>query len=144
MTVLGSRLAEINYLAVLVTGLGTFFLGAVWYMPLFGKLWLRLHGFTEEKQRQMQAAKPPPLFFGGMILCYLVVAFIVALLIVALKVDSAAGGALVGFSFWLGPAAAIQFTGWLASDRHIGTYAIDTSFQLVFLVLMGVFLAVWR
>ena len=40
---------QINYLAVGVAALATFFLGALWYSPLlFGKLWLKAHGAESE------------------------------------------------------------------------------------------------
>jgi hypothetical protein len=66
---------NINYLAVVTAGLATFFLGAVWYTALFGKMWVQLTGYSDEKLKQLQAKRPPPLFFGGMIVCYLVMSF---------------------------------------------------------------------
>lgn len=139
-----SHLHHMNPWAVLTAALGTFFLGAVWYQALFGKLWAGLHGYSPEKMQQMHAARPPALFFGGMIVAYLLVAFVMALLVEACHVHGWAHGALLGFHVWLGPAMAIGFTGWLASDKHIGIFAIDASFQLVFLILMGVILSVWQ
>jgi hypothetical protein len=136
--------SEINYLAVLVAGLATFMLGGLWYMALFGKLWAKLHGYSEEKMKEMQAKVPPPIFFGGMIVCDLVIALVMAILTSSLRVDTAAGGALLGFLIWLGPAAAIRMTSQLASDKPIGLYFIDISYQLIYLVMMGVVLAVWR
>ena len=65
------NLESVNWLAVLVAGIATFFLGAVWYMALFGKTWQRLHGYSDEKVKQMQAAKPPPVFFGTMIASFI-------------------------------------------------------------------------
>ena len=51
---------QINYLAVLVAALATFFLGALWYSPiLFAKAWMRAHDYTPEKLHQMK--KKPPL-----------------------------------------------------------------------------------
>jgi len=136
--------SEINFLAVLVAGLATFMLGGIWYMALFGKLWMKLNGYSEEKMKEMQALIPPPLFFGGMIVCDLVIALVVAILAAALKVSTPAGGALLGFLIWLGPAAAIRMTSHLASDRHFGLYFIDISYQLVYLVMMGAILGGWR
>jgi hypothetical protein len=58
-------LARVNFLAVLVAGLAAFFIGGLWYTVLFGKLWVKLHGYSEEKIKQMQASMSPPRFFGG-------------------------------------------------------------------------------
>ena len=137
-------LGGINYLAVLVAGLATFILGGIWYSAVFGKLWRRLHGYSEEKIKEMQAKMSPPLFFGGMILCYLVLGLVVAVLVTAFKIESAYGGAVLGALLWLGPAAAIGMTGHLASGKRFGIFLIDASFQLSYLVLMGVVLGTWR
>ncbi len=135
---------HVNWLAVAVAALATFFLGGVWYQALFGKLWVRLHGYSPEKVKQMQAAKPPALFFGGMIVAYFLLAIVMAVLIAALGITSWSGGATLGFLIWLGPAIAMGFTAWLASDRVIGVFLIDWAYQLVFLVMMGAILGAWR
>ncbi len=53
---------EINYWAVLVATILQFIVGAVWYMPIFGKAWGQIHGFNEhspETQAQMQKEMMP-------------------------------------------------------------------------------------
>lgn len=50
---------EINYWAVLVATIAQFVIGAIWYMPLFGTLWGKIHDFdklskTEQKEAQKQ------------------------------------------------------------------------------------------
>ncbi len=138
------KFGDLNLLAVLVAALATFFLGALWYTALFGKLWISLHGYSEEKVKEMQAKLSPAVFFGGMIGSYLLAALVVALLVVGLNVAGAADGAVLGAALWLGLAAAIGFTAHLASDKPIGIFLIDAGFQFVFLVMMGVILALWR
>lgn len=41
---------QINYLAVLVATVVTFFLGFIWYTPLFGKAWAREMGFDMSRK----------------------------------------------------------------------------------------------
>jgi hypothetical protein len=137
-------LEHVNWLAAAVAAMATFFLGGLWYQALFGKLWVRLHGYTPEKVKQMQAAKPPLLFFGGMIIAYFLLAVVMSVLIGALGLDTWCDGAGFGFLLWVGPAIAIGFTAWLASDRVIGVFLIDWAYQLVFLVMMGAILGAWR
>lgn len=36
---------NINYVAVLVAAVAQFIFGAIWYMPIFGKIWGKIHGF---------------------------------------------------------------------------------------------------
>jgi hypothetical protein len=138
------KLGEINYWAVLVAGIGTFMLGGAWYTALFGKMWTKAQGYTETQVKEMQSRRPPAVFFGGMILSYLVVAFVVAVLAVNLGITSAAGGAVLGLLVWLGPAAAIGMTGHIASNRSIGAYLIDASFQGIFLVVTGALVGAWQ
>ena len=137
-------LSQINYLAVFVLGIATFLLGGLWYGPLFGKVWIRGHNWSEEKVKEMQAKLSPAKFFGGMIVADIVIAFTVAVLVVNLNVKHVFGGAMLGLIVWAGPAAAIQFTSHLASDRRISAYLVDVSYQLIYLVMMGAVLAYWR
>ena len=134
----------INYLAVVSAGLATFFLGAVWYTALFGKLWVQLTGYTEEKIKELQAKRPPAVFFGGMIVCYLVLSYAVAVLANSLSITSPIQGAVLGLTLWAGLAATIGFTAHLAGDRHIGIFFIDSGYQLVYLLLMGGLIGAWR
>lgn len=136
--------SSLNYWAILVAAIATFMLGGAWYTALFGKLWVQLNGYSDEKVAQMKAQRPPPLFFGVMIISYLLLAFVVAILVTAFGLNSAGQGAILGLLLWLGPAVAIGLTSWVASDRRLGVYAIDLSYQLVFLVMTGVILAVWQ
>lgn len=138
------ELGAVNWWAVLVAALATFFLGGMWYQALFGKLWVRLHGYSPEKVKAMRAAKPPALFFGGMVCAYGLLAYVMAVLANACGATTWSSGATLGFLIWLGPAIAIGFTAWLASDRVPGVFVIDWAYQLVFLVMMGAIIGAWR
>ena len=138
------HLDQINWWAVLVAAAATFFLGALWYSALFGKLWIRLQGYTEDQVKQMQANMNPAIFFGGMLVSYLLVALVIAILVTNFNLRSAVAGAMLGLLVWLGFAAAIHMTGHLASNKPIGAFLIDTAFQLIFLIGMGTLIAAWR
>jgi hypothetical protein len=137
------ELSGINYWAVLVAGLAAFFVGGAWYQGIFGKLWVKLHGFSPEKVKEMQAKMSPPRFFGGMIVSFLVLAVALALLMSGLKEPSALAGAATGFLVWL-IVAAVGMTSHIASDKVIGVYYIDVGCELIYLVLMGALLGAWR
>jgi hypothetical protein len=138
------ELSGINWLAVLVAAVATFFLGGLWYGALFKKPWQRLHGYSDEQVKAMQKARPPAVFFGVMIASYLVLAFVVALLARVAGVSSVGAGAALGLLLWIGPAMAIGATAWIASDKPLGAFAIDWAYQLVFLVMMGAIIGGWR
>lgn len=138
------RLEEINWLAAVVSAAATFVLGGLWYTALFGKAWARLNGYSDEKLAEMRKKRPPPVFLSIMIVCYLVLSAVVAVLVAGFDVRGAANGAGLGFLLWLGPCAAVAVTGHVASDKPWGALAIDVSFQLISLVMMGAVLAGWR
>lgn len=135
---------QINVWAALVAGLAAMVIGMAWYGGPLGKLWVRLNGYSEDKVKQMQAARPPALFLGGMLVSYIVVGFVFAALAATLGVQTPLAGAMLGGLLWLGLAATLGFTAHLASDKHIGVYCLDASYQLVFLIVMGLIIGAWR
>lgn len=137
-------IAGVNWIAAIAAAGATFFLGGLWYTALFGKRWRELQGITDAQVAELQKRRPPPLFFGGMLASYLVLSLAIALLFQAAGVTSAARGALAGLLLWIGPAAAIRMTDHLSGDRPIGVLAIDSSFQLIYLVGIGAILGGWQ
>lgn len=135
--------SQINWLAVAAAAGGTFLLGGLWYTALFGKKWAAFNGYSDEKLKQMHAKTPPPVFFGVLLVCYFIMALVLALLVTGFNVTGATNGAVLGALVWV-VVAAVGMTGHIANDRHIGVYAIDTSYQLIYLIGTGVILASWR
>lgn len=92
---------DINYIAVLVATVVQFIIGAIWYTPLFGNLWGRIHGFdrhSPEAQAEMRKHMLPLLavqFFTTF-----VTSFVFVLLLNGMPYDWNRYG-LVGF-MWLG------------------------------------------
>lgn len=134
---------EVNLLAVLVAAIAAFVIGGLWYSPLlFGKVWMRAHGYTPEKMETMRAGVGRA--YGLSFLCYLVMATVLAILIGATDTVTALGGVRLGALCWLGFAATIGLTANLFSDKPLATYLLDAGYQLVYLVVMGAILAIWR
>lgn len=137
-------LSLVNWAAVAVAGVAAFMLGGTWYSALFGKQWIRLQGWSDERVAEMKAKMSPAKFLAGQFACCLVLAATVALLVVTLNLRTVMEGACLGSILWLGPATAICLQGHLASGRHNGLYFIDTGYQFVCLVMQGIILAAWR
>jgi len=133
----------LNLWAVLVAGVATFLLGGIWYQALFGKLWVKLYGYTPEQVQAMQKARPPAVFFGTMFLAYLVMATAMGFLVYWSGAHTAMDGVVVGLAAW-GVALAIALTDYITSTKKPGIYYIDCSYQLIFLVMTGIILAVWK
>lgn len=91
---------HLNYFSVIVATVVMFAIGFVWYGPLFGRLWGKIHGFDKlpkETQQKMMKAMGP--FYALQALVTLVTAFILALFITYLPTWNAY--AMAGF-FWIG------------------------------------------
>jgi hypothetical protein len=136
--------ANVNILAVIVAAVATFALGAMWYSPvLFAKQWMQAHGYTPEKLEEMKK-RGTTRAYAASVLCYLVTAYVFALLASYTQATSLAQGLWLGFLAWLGFAATIGLTANMFSEKPIAVWVIDTGYQLAYLLLMGIILAVWR
>ncbi len=136
--------SHINYWAVIVAGLLTFFIGGLWYSPaLFEAAWMTANGYNEEQARHIQSSLGT-VGFASAFLCYLAMAMVFALLITMLDIDSVWGGLLLGFLIWLGFVATSGLTVNLFSVRSLAAWGIDAGYQFVFLLMTGAILAAWR
>lgn len=50
-------MSELNWLAIALVTLGSWIFGALWFGPIFGKLWMRIHHgekkFTESENKKL-------------------------------------------------------------------------------------------
>ena len=121
----------------------TFVLGGLWYSPLlFGKLWLKIHGYTKEKLEEMQRGVGRA--YALSFVCYLVMATVLAYLLGWIGAVNLWAGMFMGLVCWLGFAATLGLTAHLFSDRRPAAYLIDAGYQLVYLLAMGAIVGEWR
>jgi len=133
----------VNYLAVVVAAVAAWILGALWYSPaLFARQWMAAHNYSPERIEAMKKgmAKTYAISF----LCFVVMAGVLAILVDRLGILGALGGVKLGAITWLGFAATIGLTANLYSDKPLAAFLIDAGYQLVYMVVMGVILAVWK
>ena len=87
---------QINWLAVFAAALSTFVIGGLWYSPvLFGKVWMRVNGFSEEQVAGFNKARA----FGGSFILALVMSANLAMFLADPKTTVVWGmtaGALAG------------------------------------------------
>src|SRR5437867_3530690 len=92
---------QINYPAVVAAAFVAFVLGALWYSPvLFGKLWVKAHGYTEDKIQEMRKAAGRA--YAVSAVCYLVMASALAVLVYYTNVTTPLQGIKLGSLVWLG------------------------------------------
>ena len=138
-------MATVNYLAVVVAALAAFFLGALWYSPaLFAKQWMKAHGYTEDKLKEMQ--KSAMKAYAVSVVCYLVMASVLARLNVHMNPDGStlSQGMWLGFLAWIGFAATLGLTANMFSEKPLSAYYIDAGYQLAFMLIMGAIIGAWR
>lgn len=135
--------AELNWLAIAVVCIGTFFLGGFWY-TVFGPLWIKFSNYTPEQIEAMKKAHTPAVFFGGMIVSYFIFAVFYAIVIRNMPATTWQSAALAGIAIWLAISVPINLTSWIASNKQLGFHAIDMAYQFVFIVAGAIVLAVWR
>ncbi len=132
----------INYLAVVVSSVAAFLIGMLWYTALFGRQWMALQGHTPEELAAMRQGMGKAYTIS--FLCNVVMAVVMAILIRRMGIVGALGGVKIGGATWLGFAATIGLTANLYSAKPFALFLIDTGYQLVYMVTMGIILAVWR
>ena len=131
-----------NWFAIITAAIVAFLIGGLWYSPLmFAKAWMNAHGYSPEKVKEMQAKAPRT--YSISFLCFVLMAFVLHLFVRHLGADTAVGGASWGFHAWLGFALPLGLTAHLYSDKPIAAFLIDSSYQLVFMTVMGAVLAGW-
>ncbi len=141
----------INYWAVLVAAIANMVLGALWFGPLFGKLWMKLSGMTPEQiaacATDKDAKKGMGKSYALMAVGSLVMAFVMAHALVFasayMKVSGVSAGFMAGFWNWLGFVAPVTMGVVLWEGKRWSYWALTYSYYLVGLSLMGVILAMW-
>lgn len=133
---------DLNLWAVLVSGLAAYVLGALWYSPLlFGKAWVHLMGWSHEQMEHHKKGAAKGYLVG--LVTALLTAFVLAHVVYYTNADSWQTGLESGFWMWLGFVATVQLGGVLWEGKKFPLFLINTGYNLVSLLIMGVILAVW-
>ena len=94
-------LQHLNWLAVLVSAIAYFSLGAIWFGPLFAKPWMKGHGITEpspEEKKQMNIGKIMGMAFIKTVILVILTSYVVMIInyngdmMTALKIGAILGG----------------------------------------------------
>ena len=91
----------LDYVAILVASVAQFIIGAVWYMPIFGNIWGKIHGMDQVSpdERKVMQSKMMPLMVAQFIVT--VVTTVVLAIFITNLPQSWNVYALAGF-FWIG------------------------------------------
>lgn len=131
---------SLNWLAVVVSALSAFALGALWYGPLFGRAWQALSGITDEQIQQRHPAK----VYGSAFALNLVAAFGMAMVMQLHPSPDLGSGLNVGLLIGLAFVATSFGINCLFAMRPFRLYLIDAGYMVALLSIMGAIIAAWR
>lgn len=133
---------HVNYLAILVGGVVIFLLGGIWYSLLFKKPWVALMGISEEKMKEGSGGMGFNLLMA--FLCGLLISYIMAIIINHFPPMTWCRGAFVGTIVWAGFAAPTSFATAIFSMTKKRVWLINTTYNWVCFMVVGMILSVWR
>lgn len=132
---------HLNHLAILVSAIILWVLGAIWYSPaLFAKPWMAILGLKKEDSRRS-------FVYLGMIASFVgdvILAFVLAHIILWAGATGFWLGAVTGILIWFGFFAAPNLPQHLYEGRPFKLFAINNGYWLLGLFIVGGLLATWR
>ncbi|MGA7245280.1 MAG: DUF1761 domain-containing protein [Terracidiphilus sp.] len=131
----------VNNLAILVSGIILWVLGAIWYSPaLFAKPWMQLVGVKREPgKRDGLLLGMTASFIGGLVL-----SFVLTYIIMWSNTTGFLRGGVVGVLVWMGFIAATALPQGLYEKKPFKLFAINGGYWLLGLFVVGGMLAVWK
>jgi hypothetical protein len=129
-------LSNINYLAVLVTGIIHTVLGLVWFMPgFFGKQWMEL---------TKQDLKPARQWIPAGIIGHQMIAFVLAIVVYLSNATTMFEGFVVGVLVWIGFFVTLEIGELIWEKIPFKLFAIRVGYHFLALSISGVLLSIWR
>jgi hypothetical protein len=130
---------QLNYLALFAAALSTFLIGGLWYSPaVFGKIWMRENGLTEEEMKKGNMIK----IFGLSFLLAVISAVNLAMFMG--PENNPVMGALWGFLAGTGWVATFVGTHYLFERKSFKLFMINAGYSIVALTIMGIILVALR
>ena len=135
---------EVNYIAVLLAGVASMALGFFWYSESFlGKPWMKEKGFTQESIKKAQ--KEMGMWYGLSFVVSLITAFVMSNVMTLSEnfyhYPMHQTGLTSAFWMWVGFVMPVQVTATIFGNKNWKLLGIDTGYQFVSLLAMGVVLS---
>ena len=134
-------LGQVNYLAVLVCTAVAMMLGALWYSPiLFGNAWMKGTGLKKEDIKKSDSSKA---MVGSTVLAFIINVVLASFIIMTMTKTFWVGvhiGALVGIGF----ISMVLLMNSLYEKRSLKVWLINTFYHLIYLLINGGILTIWK
>lgn len=131
--------ARVNHVAVLVSAIAFFLIGALWYAALFGHQWMAITGTTGKPASEMTSTYA----------ITFVLAWILSYAIAMTLADSARPGTLrrgveLGIMMGIGVFATMSLMDCLYEGRPLALWLIDTGYVVVGMAVAGAIVGAWQ
>ncbi len=133
------HLADLNWLAVVVSAAAFYALGALWYSVLFGKAWAAEVGIDMENPPKTNMVKT----MGGTFVLELVAAIVVGLLMMEMG-DGYMVGIHVGLLLGLGIASVMMGVNYLFEQRSLKLWLINAGHLTIGFAIVGAIQGAWQ
>ncbi len=131
----------INYWTVLGAAVASFIIGMLWYGPLFGKQWMKLAGITPASMKKMKMTPAHSMSIG--FVATLLTAYVLSNFVHVLGIMSWAAAGQFAFWVWIGLVAPVQLGSFLWEGKPLKLFVLNTTHNLVSLIVMSGILANW-
>ena len=130
----------VNYLAVIVGAVAYFVLGGLWFSVLFGKVWLKAIGKTEDEIRAEGGAG---IGYAVSMVGGVVMAYVLAVLLNNAGATTVMEGLKYGFMVWLGFSITSVTPTYIYEGRNKTLLMIYGAYTLIGYLIIGAILAAW-
>lgn len=131
---------QINHLAVFLSAVATFILGAIWYIG-FSEPWMKLAGLTEE---QIVASGGGASAYIISFITYLIGAYAMAILFKSMNISTLKTGAMTGALIGAALIGGNIFTNNAYELKPMGLSILNAGFSAISCAAMGAILGAWK
>jgi len=124
---------EVNTLGVIIAAVAGMIIGALWYGPLFGKVWVRLSNVNPDTMDKSKMG----LRYLGAFIGTLVMAYVLANVIEGFAVEEFGDALEAGCTMWFGFIAPVTLGGVLWGGKSFKLWLLDNAYYLVVLLVMA-------
>jgi hypothetical protein len=130
---------SVNLLGLLAAALASMGVGFLWYSPfLFGKPWMKLMGYSQTDLKAAQKEMGTGYLLS--LIATIVTAFVLAQVFGWIVPDTLTTALVISLMLWIGLIAPVQFSDVVFGRKPMNLYLINTGYQLVSILIMGLIL----
>ncbi len=134
------HLADLNWLAVIVSAAAFYAFGALWYSVLLGKAWAAEQGIDMENPPEVNMVKT----MGGTFVLELIAAIVVGMLMMDMGGEGYMVGIHVGLLLGLGIASVMMGVNYLHEQRSLKLWLINAAHLTIGFAIVGAIQGAWQ